>query len=549
MKNWFDNLSFAKKVTLPLALVGLLVIALSVVAISSRNTVSEAVGTVIHHDLPALNILLQTGMDFYRVVVAERSLLNLKVGSSDYDAMLKQHKESLTEIEYNFQRLADLDPKITQNKNYQSLLTSFGKWKAITTKIEQERSTDSRIGRSTAMGLSYAEGHQLFDESMIHLNAMIHDIEILSNKESEYVDQVQDQAMFKQVFLLALALVTCVSLAILFPRMITRDLNQINDRFTDLAEGEGDLTVRFNTKRSDELGRLSHSFDRFMDKLHSLISEIIHTSNGVGSNVGELNGMSKQAKTSISQQDESINSVAVAVEKMREALKGIAANTSTTAEEAKNSQHCTEDGRLLVEQTRTDIQSLTNDVQQVYKAISRIETGTERIGSVLAVISGIAEQTNLLALNAAIEAARAGEQGRGFAVVADEVRSLASKTQQSTKDINGMIVELENSVSIAVKTMDSATENAEKTLGSSMKTSDSIQEIQTSFVKVQGLVSETARSTEEQYKIIEAINKNISAINELSTVSADRAGKVEDSSRSLHHLYQKLLQTTNKFKV
>jgi methyl-accepting chemotaxis protein len=344
-------------------------------------------------------------MDFYRVVVAERSLLNLKVGSSDYDTMLKQHKESLTEIEYNFQRLADLDPKITQNKNYQSLLTSFGKWKAITTKIEQERSTDSRIGRSTAMGLSYAEGQQLFDESMIHLNAMIHDIEILSNKESEYVDQVQDQAMFKQVFLLVLALVTCVSLAILFPRMITRDLNQINDRFTDLAEGEGDLTVRFNTKRSDELGRLSHSFDRFMDKLHSLISEIIYTSNGVGSNVGELNGMSKQAKTSISQQDESINSVAVAVEKMREALKGIAANTSTTAEEAKNSQHCTEDGRLLVEQTRTDIQCLTNDVQQVYKAISRIETGTERIGSVLAVISGIAEQTNLLALNAAIEAA------------------------------------------------------------------------------------------------------------------------------------------------
>ena len=488
-------------------------------------------------------------MDFYRVVVAERSLLNLKVGSSDYDAMLKQHKESLTEIEYNFQRLADLDPKITQNKNYQSLLTSFGKWKAITTKIEQERSTDSRIGRSTAMGLSYAEGQQLFDESMIHLNAMIHDIEILSNKESEYVDQVQDQAMFKQVFLLVLTLVTCVSLAILFPRMITRDLNQINDRFTDLAEGEGDLTVRFNTKRSDELGRLSHSFDRFMDKLHSLISEIIHTSNGVGSNVGELNGMSKQAKTSISQQDESINSVAVAVEKMREALKGIGANTSTTAEEAKNSQHCTEDGRLLVEQTRTDIQSLTNDVQQVYKAISRIETGTERIGSVLAVISGIAEQTNLLALNAAIEAARAGEQGRGFAVVADEVRSLASKTQQSTKDINDMIVELENSVSVAVKTMDSATENAKKTLSSSMKTSDSIQEIQASFVKVQGLVGETARSTEELYKIIEAINKNISSINELSTVSADRAGKVEDSSRSLHNLYQKLLQTTNKFKV
>jgi methyl-accepting chemotaxis protein len=133
--------------------------------------------------------------------------------------------------------------------------------------------------------------------------------------------------------------------------------------------------------------------------------------------------------------------------------------------------------------------------------------------------------------------------------VADEVRSLASKTQQSTKDINDMIVELENSVSVAVKTMDSATENAEKTLGSSMKTSDSIQEIQASFVKVQGLVGETARSTEEQYKIIEAINKNISSINELSTVSADRAGKVEDSSRSLHNLYQKLLQTTNKFKV
>jgi methyl-accepting chemotaxis protein len=429
------------------------------------------------------------------------------------------------------------------------LISSFDKCKAITTKIEQERSTDSRIGRSNAMGLSYAEGQQLFEESMVHLNAMIDYIEILSTKESEYVDQVQDQAMLKQVFLLVLALVTCILIAILFPRVITRDLNQINERFTDLAEGGGDLTVRFNTKRTDELGRLSNSFDRFMDKLHSLISEIVHTSDGVGSTVGELNSMSKQAKTSISQQDDSINSVAVAVEKMREALKGIAANTATTADEAKNSQHCTEDGRLLVEQTRSDIQCLTDDVQQVYKAMTRIETGTERIGSVLAVISGIAEQTNLLALNAAIEAARAGEQGRGFAVVADEVRSLASKTQQSTKDINDMIAELENSVSIAVKTMDSAIENAEKTLDSSMKTSESIQEIQASFVKVQNLVGETAKSTEQQYKIIETINGNISAINELSTVSADRAGKVEGSSRRLHQLYQELLQTTNKFKV
>tara|TARA_R110001583_G_C5655571_1_gene409194 strand:- start:320 stop:1969 length:1650 start_codon:yes stop_codon:yes gene_type:complete len=549
MKSWFDDLSFAKKVTLPLAIVGLLVIALSVVAINSRSTVSKAVGTVIHQDLPALNILLQTGMNFYRVVVAERSLLNLKVGSEDYEAMLKQHGENLKEIEYNFQKFADLDAKITSDGNYQSLISSFDKWKAITTKIEQERSTDSRIGRSNAMGLSYAEGQQLFEESMVHLNAMIDYIEILSTKESEYVDQVQDQAMLKQVFLLVLALVTCILIAILFPRVITRDLNQINERFTDLAEGGGDLTVRFNTKRTDELGRLSNSFDRFMDKLHSLISEIVHTSDGVGSNVGELNSMSKQAKTSISQQDDSINSVAVAVEKMREALKGIAANTATTADEAKNSQHCTEDGRLLVEQTRSDIQCLTDDVQQVYKAMTRIETGTERIGSVLAVISGIAEQTNLLALNAAIEAARAGEQGRGFAVVADEVRSLASKTQQSTKDINDMIAELENSVSIAVKTMDSAIENAEKTLDSSMKTSESIQEIQASFVKVQNLVGETAKSTEQQYKIIETINGNISAINELSTVSADRAGKVEGSSRRLHQLYQELLQTTNKFKV
>lgn len=549
MKSWFDDLSFAKKVTLPLAIVGLLVIALSVVAINSRSTVSKAVGTVIHQDLPALNILLQTGMNFYRVVVAERSLLNLKVGSEDYEAMLKQHGENLKEIEYNFQKFADLDAKITSDGNYQSLISSFDKWKAITTKIEQERSTDSRIGRSNAMGLSYAEGQQLFEESMVHLNAMIDYIEILSTKESEYVDQVQDQAMLKQVFLLVLALVTCILIAILFPRVITRDLNQINERFTDLAEGGGDLTVRFNTKRTDELGRLSNSFDRFMDKLHSLISEIVHTSDGVGSNVGELNSMSKQAKTSISQQDDSINSVAVAVEKMREALKGIAANTATTADEAKNSQHCTEDGRLLVEQTRSDIQCLTDDVQQVYKAMTRIETGSERIGSVLAVISGIAEQTNLLALNAAIEAARAGEQGRGFAVVADEVRSLASKTQQSTKDINDMIAELENSVSIAVKTMDSAIENAEKTLDSSMKTSESIQEIQASFVKVQNLVGETAKSTEQQYKIIETINGNISAINELSTVSADRAGKVEGSSRRLHQLYQELLQTTNKFKV
>ncbi|WP_428244356.1 methyl-accepting chemotaxis protein [Gynuella sp.] len=546
---WFGNLSFQLKITVPLVILSLLIVAISAITLVSRREVTAAVDQVIHQYMPALDQILQAESAFYKVQVAERSFLSLRVGSDQYVERQLEHEEALASIKTAMEQIDASSLPESMSVLLERFWDSYDRWKDLALKIKQERDSDTRIGRSTAMGLSYAEGQQLFNEATAILSQLRQAVGDMSRQKSQLADTVQQRAINTQAILMVIALAVCILAGLFFPRLITRDLHKINTQLADLSAGQGDLTVRLNVQKQDELGCLSQAFDKFIDQLHGMVSQVVSSSRSIGGNVNELTTMSQQSRVSISQQEKSLETVNGAIAEMKESLQNVFDSSCQAEQETEHSRQQAEHGNQLMSRTQQDIRSLTTSVEKVVASISNIQSVTERISTVLGVISGIAEQTNLLALNAAIEAARAGEQGRGFAVVADEVRSLAGKTQQSTSDIGHMIEDLQQGVAAAVSVMQMATDSVTNTLESGNQTSEVISNVLRSIQTVKEFVDVTAQSTKQQNRVIQEVTERLEEMSQLSAVSADQANHLDVFSQNIHRQYQELVDITAKFKL
>ena len=546
---WFHNLRFRNKLLIPIALIAVLTLILAIQNLRSNHSMATTVDHVIHLDLPGVNYLLQADRDFHQVWVAERSLMNLKVGSPEYQQVQAYHQENLEQIKERVDKFAALSLPTELRQRLDSFWPAFAQWSEITQRIVTERSSDTRACRSTAMDLSYNEGLQAFETARGYLDQMTEIILTLSDQTSQRVVAQQQSALHEQIALSAVTLLACAGVALFFPGLIVQDITRMIARVKALSQGDGDLTVRLSMKRKDELGQLATALDSFIDHLHNMVRQLLSTTQDINVNAQELGELSQSASQVVARQGEAISHVVSSIDEVSHSISRVAENTSQTAEETRHSQTEVASGEAQVAQSQRDISQLTSNVSQAVEAISKIQTVSKRIGSVLGVINGIAEQTNLLALNAAIEAARAGEAGRGFAVVADEVRALASKTQQSTNDIQEMISELESSVSGAVTTMATATENADKTLESSSLTSHSIQAVQSSITNVNGLTEQIADAAKQQSRVMTTIHQHMTTLDRLSRESAESTTRVSASSQVMNQLAEALNQVTARFRV
>ncbi|OPA93141.1 methyl-accepting chemotaxis protein [Pseudomonas fluorescens] len=311
----------------------------------------------------------------------------------------------------------------------------------------------------------------------------------------------------------------------------------------------GDMTVTFVARSRDELGDLGQVFNGTVAKIHDLIERVGHTVSQVERQAGQVQAVSAQSNQAVSGQRSQIEQVATAMNQMSSTAQEVARNAAA----AVSSAHCVNDetvsGRSLVQSQQGSIARLALEIDQSVRVINQLATDSQAISSVLEVIKSIAEQTNLLALNAAIEAARAGEQGRGFAVVADEVRTLARRTQQSTEEIEQMISRLHDGVAAAVTAMGSSHAMANGTVGQSEQVQQALENILGAVGMIVDQNQQIAAAVEQQTAVAHDIDQNIVEINRAGEHAADGAHQTEAASRQLSLLVVELKHLIGAFRV
>jgi len=337
--------------------------------------------------------------------------------------------------------------------------------------------------------------------------------------------------------------------SLLISRAIVSPLMKTKSAMEDIASGNGDLTQRIKVNGNDEIAQLANAFNLFASKVQEIVKEVSSITSRVANASERMTVVTDETRKGADRQQQETDEVAIAVNEMAASGQEVARNATAAADAAHNADVAADNGRQVVGHTIEAIDSLAREVKEAGAVIDRVEKDSESIGGVLDVIKGIAEQTNLLALNAAIEAARAGEQGRGFAVVADEVRTLASRTQQSTAEIQTMIERLQSGTQDAVTVMDQSREMAESTVGQAAKAGTSLEEINAAVTTIKDLNSQIACSAEEQSSVAEEINQKVVRISDITDQTAAGAQQTSSASNELNQQAETLKVLVGQFKV
>ncbi|QSX33022.1 methyl-accepting chemotaxis protein [Shewanella avicenniae] len=329
-----------------------------------------------------------------------------------------------------------------------------------------------------------------------------------------------------------------------------RDLERVSQALNDISQGAGDLTVRIDIKKDyDEIGVLAGGFNRFVEHLHGMISRMGQISEQLGNQSQDTRRSAEQNNQSIAIQQDEITMVATAVTEMASATAEIASNAELTAQTAQDAVSLAVDGQQQVVKSQQSIHGLAKEVENASQIIGELNNHSQKINSILLTISGIAEQTNLLALNAAIEAARAGEQGRGFAVVADEVRVLSQRTHASTQEIQAMIETLQQTASKAVASMAHSHHMAETSVQDAESASSSLEQINNAIHHISEMASQIATAAEEQTSVTSEISRNSESIREVSMTLSDESVVATEKAQQLSSLAESLQKEVGRFRL
>jgi methyl-accepting chemotaxis protein len=357
------------------------------------------------------------------------------------------------------------------------------------------------------------------------------------------------RALVMSIGLTALLVLLTFSLGFIIMLGITRPLSRMLHMLKDIAEGEGDLTRRLKVDRSDELGEVSLWFNRFVDNVHGIVSQLSGNTQQISTSSAQLNSTAEQIATAAEEVASQSGTVATASEEMSATSNDISRSCAQAAASSNRASETAQGGAQVVQQTLIGMQKIAERVRESAQTVQSLGARSDQIGAIVGTIEDIADQTNLLALNAAIEAARAGEQGRGFAVVADEVRALAERTTRATKEIGEMIRAIQNETGAAVGSMELGVQEVEGGMESSRKSGEALQNILSAISDVSQEIHQIATAAEEQTAVTGEISSNIHQINDVVSETATGAHQTAGAAAHLSTLATELQQIVGRFKL
>lgn len=455
-------------------------------------------------------------------------LTSIRLGKSGYLILIEDESGSV---------LADHKAKNNNFKNMREIRTPL--YSELSKRLRTNNSnekyfTTEHQGRDVAVTTYYSK------ELGWHFVGIIDRSEILAPAYS----------MSFTIFIIAAIIAAIVVvLGIGLTQKLVGPIQVVASGLKDIAQGKGDLTQRLKVTTNDETGQLAEWFNQFLGSIHNLVLDIKTDSQLLADKSKQIGHVVEDIKKASHEQETAIDNSSQSTSNMAETAQQVASNCTSTLDMVTNAETSAQDGTRIIVGMVEDVNKLSGTISESAVAMKELENESSNITQILSVIRGIAEQTNLLALNAAIEAARAGEQGRGFAVVADEVRTLAKRSHDATEEIDTMLNNLVDKTRFVSGKMDTSLTQSEKATSQSASANKSFEDISTAVAQIRDRLDQIARSAEQQHHSSQQIDGNISGIGNSVTGIANSSDDLADNAQELMHLSSELNNLVGKFKV
>jgi len=542
----FRNLKIQNKILVLIAFLSLISIVLSGIGLYNMTTFHGNSKAMYEKEMMGLFYAEEANVSLLHAVRAEKNYVMCST-NADREKQKSAFEKFVAEYNEKVSKAKPLFSTAAGKAIIAKLEAETQEWLPVSKKVMEVANSEGLNQARQSAQLSMGDARQKVNK----LEEAMDELQTRKQKNAERLN-LEGQALYEKTWIVMIILiigaaVLGVVIGLYISRMITVPLGKVISVADSLAQG--DLTVSIHSTNTDETGQLLNSIETMATNMRQMIATTVEISSGIASASNQLHSTAEQIATGAEEVAAQTNTVATASEEMAATSTDIARNCSMAADASRLTAGAATEGTAVVNQTITGMNTIAERVKDSAATVSALGASSEQIGQIVGTIEDIADQTNLLALNAAIEAARAGEQGRGFAVVADEVRALAERTTKATREIGEMIKAIQNDTKAAVRAMEEGVHEVEKGTESSQRSGQALEEILGRINEVTMQINQIATAAEEQTATTSEVTTNIQQVTEIIHQSARGAEETASAASQLSSQAQQLQDLVSKFRV